>query len=83
MSNKRIRGRTFKCQCGKLAYRSFKIANRAALRAPVPGRVYWCEFGGGYHMTSRPKGEYEQVKQKVGRTGWRKPPTPRLKHSSW
>lgn len=73
--------RVTKCVCGKPAYRNFDIARRAASRSPVPGRVYWCPYGGKYHMTSRDKSEYEQVVAEVGRTKWRKPRTPKQKHS--
>jgi len=44
--------------CGKRVYHSYKLAARAARKAPIQARVYWHAEAGGYCLTSLEMGEY-------------------------
>lgn len=48
------------CKHGKVVFTSFKAAQHAGRKMPLPGRPYWCPEGGGYHLTHLEKAEYSR-----------------------
>lgn len=44
--------------CGKATYPNYRVAARAARRAPIPARVYWHPEAGAYCITRLELGEY-------------------------
>lgn len=56
------RGRTL-ARCvmhNKNTYRTYDLADSVSRDMPIPGRVYFCEFTGGYHLTSTSRAERDR-----------------------